>query len=715
MLSVAAAVTCLLPPGATAPPARAATVSQAGEQVGQPTHPSLDSEAASVAVTGLTPAVAIPGQPVKLTVRVVAGMDRTKALVLQVRRSDRDIVARADVSRWAAETEPALGTVVASATVPDLAAHEAGDVQVTIPASALRTTRPYDALPVAVVLLKAGAPTQTVRTFVMVHGIKEYEPLSVSVAIPVTLPPDPHLVATDEEPRLAAWKAAIGPASPVARLIEAMASLPVTWIVDPAAIDPAPVIPSAAETDGDPDAGADPAPDPAVTATGAPAVGDQSGADPAVAGYATALAASLRSSAGTIWRLPYADPDLAALLTLDSGPAELTRLATRPSSLDGPLIAWPADGSIRSGRDPRVASAFGAALGAVLVETDTLEQTSGYSPTGATKTPAGSAAVLIDSRLSELLGSDALADPVVTRQRALADSMALLDESPGLVRSVALVPERGAVADPQAQAAVLRALLAAPWIRAAPAQVLLDAAAAAAPNVQVVGRDGAVVAIPKLARSPLTETRVGTLVQERRDITTVAGVVGTDAVQAAALSARWTDRIDQLLATRWRGSRAWNALYASATENAQTATQSVRVLSASLNFLADQGTLRVTVVNDLDLPIRDLSLVLQPQNPRLVVVGPPPTVTIAAKSRGTYTTEVQAVAAGLVPVRAVLQTADGTQIGAAATISVRANPPAAWWWWGLAGINGVILIIGVIRGLRRRRPTPVLAPIDPDE
>lgn len=713
MLRIGAALCCLLPLGTTgATPQALAQPAHPAPPAHPAAHVAAVSATATLALTAMTPSVATSGQAVRLAARVDAGAGRAKGLLVQVRRSTRDIVARSDVSRWAAETEPALGTVVAEAKVPDLPAGGTGEVSVTIPAASLSTTRPYDALPVAVVLVDAdGAAIATLRTFVIVHRIKEYEPLSVSVAVPITVPPDPQLVATDETARRAAWTAAIGPASPVARLVEAMATLPVTWIVDPAALDPAPAIPASAggaDTDGNPDPTAAPGGGQEGVTTGP---GDAS----TVGSLATTLAASLRASGDSIWRLPYADPDLVALLALASGPAEVTRLATRPTSLAGPLIAWPADGSVRSERDSRIAAAMGAELAAVLVDTDTLEQTSGYTPTGATKTPAGSAAILVDSTLSKLMSSEALADPVVTTQRALADSMALLDESPGLVRSVALVPPRGAVADPQAMASVLRTLLSAPWIRSASAQSLLDAAAAAPPDARVVGSAGAVVAIPKLARSPLSDTRITALARERRAIETVAGVVGTDAAQAQALSARWTDRIDQLLSTRWRGVASWSTVFTAATGNAQTATQSVRVLPASLNFLADQGTLRVTVVNDLDLPVRDLSLVLQPQNPRLVVVGAPPTVTIAANSRGTYTTEVRAVAAGLVPVRAVLQTADGTQIGSAATISVRANPPAAWWWWVFAGLNAVIVVIGVVRGLRRRRPTPVLAPVDLDE
>ena len=104
------------------------------------------------------------------------------------------------------------------------------------------------------------------------------------------------------------------------------------------------------------------------------------------------------------------------------------------------------------------------------------------------------------------------------------------------------------------------------------------------------------------------------------------------------------------------------------------ATRAIRVVPRSVNLLAEQGTLQVTVVNGLDYAVEDIRLKLVPNNPRIQIVEQPGPITIEPGSRAIVPVQVAAVAAGRAEIHAYLTTADGTLIGSPATIPVPANP-----------------------------------------
>ena len=183
----------------------------------------------------------------------------------------------------------------------------------------------------------------------------------------------------------------------------------------------------------------------------------------------------------------------------------------------------------------------------------------------------------------------------------------------------------------------------------------------------------------------------------------LAPVLGADKAAATELAARWHDRLDQALSARWRGSSAYAAYLTATLATVTTVTTGVRVLPGTLNFLAEQGAVQIVVVNDLDAEIRGLSLVLQPQNARVVVLDAPVPLTVGAHSKATVRVEVRALAAGPVPMTASLRAPDGSTVGTSAEILLRANPPAGWWGWAFAGLNGVLFVVGLVRSLRRKR------------
>jgi len=171
---------------------------------------------------------------------------------------------------------------------------------------------------------------------------------------------------------------------------------------------------------------------------------------------------------------------------------------------------------------------------------------------------------------------------------------------------------------------------------------------------------------------------------------------------AQQFKVRWTDTQEQLLSSRWRGHKVGFAALDAATQAAITAvSRGVRVVPSSVNFFADRGVLQVTVVNDLAVPVHDVHLTLTPGQPRLRIEQQPGPLKIGAKSRTNVKLNVTAIAAGLVPIKAVLTTANGTPLGQNARVDVRVQPTSTWIYWVLGGLATIILVLGVYRSLRR--------------
>jgi hypothetical protein len=139
-----------------------------------------------------------------------------------------------------------------------------------------------------------------------------------------------------------------------------------------------------------------------------------------------------------------------------------------------------------------------------------------------------------------------------------------------------------------------------------------------------------------------------------------------------------------------------------ATRTAGLAT-AVRVLEGStVNVLAEQAALPLTVVNELDQAV-DVLLALQPRSPRLRVPDPVP-VTLAPGGRQSLTVPVEALANGNVEVLVRLLTPGGEPLGPVVPLQVRVR--ADWGSWATTVAGGVavlLLVVGVLRTVRRAR------------
>jgi hypothetical protein len=552
------------------------------------------------------------------------------------------------------------------------------------------------------------------RTYLTWQTQAGYQPLRLSWLLPLTGGPTS---ATGGRPDASDLAAAVGTGSRLADVLSAIDHAPAGASVS-VAIDPA----LAADLQADSASGG------AGSGTGAPtgagssptttagSTGTTGSGTAALPGpgqdIATYLAALKSGLAGhRVVQLPYGDTDLAAVS--DAGGEDLLGAADAAggTAANGLLhqilgltpitdIAWPAGGN-----------ADGATLSAVRKAGDQAVVLAASSrpptdPQDATTTPSALApltgtgsALLYDDTLSNLLTRTS--DPtstVLTVQRFLAETLATVGERPSRSRILLVAPPRTFDPDPAAIAALFKAVSAVPWLgKASLAQLR-----AGQGQDEVVDRSAAPVAA-SIKHNQLSAGQVRDTRDVRDDASDLAAVVpgdptlpvaATDALRLVSTSLR---RHSAVAGAQVRALRAQLA-----HEGAQ-----VRILKTStLNFLASNGYLPLSIANDLPHDVRGIRVVVQPTSPRLVVVAQAVPITVDAQRRTTIRVRMHAVASGLVPVTAQLVTPSGLTLGTPVTVQVRVRPTDTWAFWVIGVVAGLVLLIGLIRALRRGRTRP---------
>ncbi len=693
MLTSVTLLTCALllptatgPAGAAPAPGRTATTTAV---TGVGTDDPATTATSVLTITSVSPAVAQPGTPVTITGTVTPRVAALSAPTLRLVRGTDGPGSRLDVRAWAASTTVPAGRKLAEADLPQqVAVGTSVPFTLTVPAGGLGTTPTWGALPLAIVL-DDGTTREALHTFVGWQRRKEYQPLSVAVVAPLTLSARPELFSDVTATRLAAWTTEMSPSSRLSRVVRGTdtSPVPVTWALDPAVLGRDGRTP--AQVAADP-----------VTAVVAPLL--------------TTLGAA--GSRHPIWALPYADADIAA--TVAANPAdptvtdELARTVADTGSL-GPSatvstgVAWPVDGGLDPNREKGLRTAYGSSLRGALVSGSAVPQTEGLTTTATVRSASGLPLLAWDDTLSDLtLATRTASGSALMTQQFVAETAALLGESPGIDRSLVVAMPRTIDPDPATMGAFLTALSGVPWLSFTTADALLTEASG---HDQVTTGAGTwPAASPQVDAAALTR-----ISQLRPTIGRVSAVVP----DGADYRLTWNDSLDQLTSSRWRERPGSVATLTAAAEAAgRNATLGIRVSAQTTNFLADEGVLQVTIINDLDVRVQDLRLVLTPGNPRMRVVEQPQPQSIERKSRATVQVRMRAVAAGLVPITATLTTADGTPIGTSADLVVRANPPGRTFYLVLWGAAGLVLVIGLVRTLRsivRRRRLGPVDPMDP--
>ncbi len=713
LLASALLATSLLPVLLTALSANAGTSTTTVDAAAATaaTAEAANGPSLAISLTAITPTVAVPKAPITITGSARnTGLVPITAPVARAFLGASPLTSRQAVSGWADGTDEQPTAEVTRAPLGrSLAAGAVTTFVLKVPAAEISHRDAFGVLPLRVELVgrTAGGQRESaqVQTFLpTLSAIKAYEPIAIAWLVPLTLDPDPALHGMSSPARTTAWTRAIGPGSRLDNLITATGDANVTWAIDPAILGPREASP------------AESLPVPTPSDSRSPTPGAGATADPVTAAT-TALSKRLKaaSSRHTLWSLPYADPDLSAILPIASGNPVLAALLSRPSTLDATVgrartdIAWPVDGTLNPRSEARLRRAFKTqGLTAAVTAASTLPEQNGPARSSR-RSSTGLPLLAYDEALSKTIAqTSSRATGALTIQRFLADSMALLGERPGTRnRSVLIAAPRTFAGDPAVLRSLFSAVAKAPWLTPTTTDQLLAASRKAPRDTASVSISTTPTSPPAsltssdqsaATTSPLTTEDLGAMPGTLADITGVGSIL----VNGAPFISRWTDAQTQLLSSRWRGhADGIGAINAATKAAANAVSRGVRVAPSSVNLFADRGVMQVTVVNDLDVPIHNVRLTLNPAQPRLRIENQPGLLKIGAKSRTNVKVPVTSIAAGLVRIKADLTTPNGTHLGENASVAVRVQPPATWIYWGLGALAGLILVLGTYRSLRR--------------
>jgi hypothetical protein len=683
---LAAAVLAL--PAVVAP---TATATAGAAQVGGSPQPVAVPAAAAelvIQLASLTPAVARSGQDVVITGTLrndtAAPLARPTVRVVQGTISS----SRKAVRDWAAGTGPASGEVLAQTRIAGtVGVGAAATFRITMKDLASHGPATYGALPLSI---ESGAAS--VRTFAGYERLKQYQPMSIAWAVPLTVDPDPDLFGATGDAREAAWNQALAPGSRLSRVLDATQDAPVTWAIDPT-LTPG-LLPDSVD-------------------------GGQKATRELALRTATEARITKAAASHTPWILADTDADLGAVAGGASGEGLMRSLVERAATVAEALggrgdVAWPADGSYTTSAETGLRGLFRVpALAGQVTSASVLRAGPGNaSPVAAQRSLTGLPLLAYDDQLSGLLArTTSAAEAALSTQQFIAESVALLNELPGTQgRTVFVVAPRSYNPDPQGAKSFFAAAGSIPWLSGtstdaelatARRSVPTPAAPVTRPTVPSTSSGQPVLTAPRIRQLQDTVRTVRGVAQIRDD---------GDQFQRT-----WSRAAEQLASTRWRASAtAWDTLSGRVSAAARQTTTAVKVSASTVNFLADSGRLQITVTNDLTVPVENVKLTVEASNPRLRIDSQPSILRIGPRSRATVNVSVTALAAGLVPLRTTLTTPDGTVIGQGADVQVRVTPTGDWVYWVLGGVAVAVLVLGIVRSLRRRPgpTTPTTTPVE---
>lgn len=698
------------------------------------------------------------------------------APVVHIALGSRLLDTMTSVRNWTSGSLDIPVQDVATATVPPLPGDSTSAFDATIPANKLDLGYSLASLPLTITVTdgsgqSASAIRGSVRTTLSIAGGTVTSPLKLNIVIPLTLPADPALFGPTGTARTAAWINAIGPDSALQQTLTEFQGLPVTWVVDPAILDPpaaadtnlpTPAVttgsssasPSSSSQDSSASSGnssspssspSSPVPTPTSTANGSSSGSDSSGASSSPSSSSSSSSSASSSSATptptpttpaeqlaavvanattrfteltqgqNVWWLPYDDPDLTALsATGSSGSALINRdlavaLPAQLSAISTRRALWPV-GDMSASQLSSIAGTWtrsGSRAPVEVLPTRAVTTPQQSAISGAYRAAGTSGLLTYDETLSRTFSAGG-GDEGLRTQLLLAQLMATYQNSPESARSVTLVVPRTGGMPSSALAAEVATLERASWVSVRSATEVTTALAAA-PSTSLLSKPTSGTAFP-----PVTATSVNSATLQR---------LGTAAGQLSSLSSILVDAQDEVSdraraldvvgSTRWRGqASALNTTQKSADSAMTALAGQVTVNPSDINFFTDSGQITVTVANGLNVPVHNLTLTLLPRRYQLLISKNSKTIEIEANSRTSTRFGLKAVGAGTVRVDATLTGPQGQDLGPTVPTQLRINvqPTSSWLIiGGLAVIAIAVLIFGLRRALRRgpRTPTPL--------
>jgi hypothetical protein len=715
-----------------APAVAAAGGTAAGVQpaVTRPADPSTETLPVSVSVTDVSPQVLEPGQDLTVTATLrndgdeVVEAPRASVRIYRYRMSDRD-----ELASWAAAgaTSPIGDVAATTALDAPLAPGASVSAQVLVPAADIRLLRTDDAWGPRGLTLDVADGSQRVgvdRTFLLWASAAEVPTAHVSVlsavvgpgaqpvgaaagaqepagaqAVPTPTPTAPPTGGTDgtegtegtddsegADGTAEQLEALTAPGERLDRLLEATADFPfVSWAVDPALVDRA-------------------------------ATGSRSSQ-----AWLSGLTAAATDR--EVLRLPWADPDLAAIAHAgQDSSTDLLRLATgvtgrqEASTLwrDARPVLWAADDVPD---DVTAARAAGSGDGAALVVGPDALPAAGTGTASApttVRTAAGALTALVpDETLTGLLTEPAADQPAVTpataAQRVLAETAVLArSDDADTTYALATTPRdwEPSTAIAEAQLAALRD---APWVDTETVADVLTAHAAGEADGDGADRAG----LPASERSgtELTPAWVNALAAQWRSAGEFASVVQDPAALLDGLDA---DLVAPL-AVAWRADpdgRTVAVNEAIAEGKARQSGLSV-LLNEQFTVISSSAQISVVVSNELDqiarvrVELRPHKGCLDTTRSELTEVAPDSETAVSLTLRATANCDVD------VDVSLVSET--GRELATPVTFSARVAPTIESVGSIVVGVLlALALAFGIWRTVRRGQTARRGARVAPD-
>ncbi len=649
-----------------------------------PLSPGQNSDDAELTLTSITPVVEDEG-----AVTVQGRLTNTGSTPLSA--PDVDLVPRtasdkrSDIATWAEDDSPIEGVSADNVALDDIAPGASATFTLATDAE---TLAPDTAAGAAWVSVQTDATA--VHTFVGVNrGPKEYEPLEVVWGIPLLLPNNRRLYQEPSRARASAWEEAVGEDSRLARLTEEAPDTDEAWLLDPSVV----TIPPEPEPGTDEDLATVMDAEREVRSERASALRER------MVGEHTVV-------------LPDADADVAAGAD-SSAVGDLVRpriergssLAQRFEAHDD--VMWPADGLVTKRRADALGRLQPGSGSPTLLTQSSALAPGGFTPTGAARTTGGTPLLVSDTQLSSLVGDlSAESDVTLARQRLVAETSAVLAERPGTPRTLFVVPDRSRQPSPEAYAALRAASADIPWLAKGDTGQLL-AEPEEADTDQVPRTRGQLANSPtaKATRGPvLSPARAARIEEDEESASTFAAVRSDGTTWRRSADAS----LAQLTSTRWRATPfAFIDLHATLTKAVTLSRDDLQVSSGDVNFFADSGRLQITIVNNSDVELSNLSVDLASDNPSFRIDDPPDPVTVGPGGRQTVTVEATALAAGQAPVHVLVTTPAGEELTHPATLEVRMRPTGSAIYWVIGGTAAVLLAAGTWRSVRRPRTQTV--------
>lgn len=424
---------------------------------------------------------------------------------------------------------------------------------------------------------------------------------------------------------------------------------------------------------------------------------------------AAAFLAAARTLAGSdpVFALPYANPDIVALVRAGRAhDVEIARGTTFRQLTQGALgtiplhgVAWPPGGFItQSALDtalPDVSTLIlsGAALPVSLAAT--------YTPgAGATVPAVGGGtirALASDPTLDEIVRSGAAGGPSLRldEQRFLAETLLITAERPSISRTILITPPPRWRPDPAWTNALLRDTSRVPWLRAVTIdQIGVHPSQAALRGPLTYPSSAQAAELPASDfTGPGSTGQLWSRLNVFRQILTAPDAAGVPGLERGILRAESAD---------WRGHpRQAAALRREDLSTLRYVTDKVRISSQSgeVSLASQSSTIPVSVANGLDQPVR-VQLVLRGNEARLSARDTG-IQRIAAGRQIQLEIHVQAASSGVFPVYAQLLTPSGVPYGGRLKILVHSTRYGVL-TLAITGVAMLVLLVGAAVRVGRR-------------